>query len=91
MKNGMFTDFKRKKEYSQRICLAETTLIKGSKETSLEVGQIEIVSHPTGYNGKKAASLVRYIWETPVKLQTKGRVTKELTHLLHKSQGQESQ
>ena len=47
-----------KRIYSQRICLAETTLIKGSKETSLEVGQIEIVSHRTGYNGKKAASLV---------------------------------
>ena len=47
----------KKRIYSQRICLA-TTLIKGSKETSLEVGQIEIVSHPTGYNGKKVASLV---------------------------------
>ena len=80
-----------KRIYSQRICLAETTLINGSKETSLDVGRIEIVSHPTGCNGKKAASLVRCIWEIPVKPQTKGQVTKELTHLLHKSQGQERQ
>lgn len=56
----MLTWFWEEKICSQRIYLADTILIKEPQGTSLVtvMGQIEIMSHLTGYNEKKSASLL---------------------------------
>lgn len=60
VRNGMLTWFWEEKICSQRIYLADTILIKEPQGTSLVtvMGQIEIMSHLTGYNEKKSASLL---------------------------------